>query len=320
MLQAYREIGCTVQQVDTITQPGTWIHLVAPTDEELLLVSSATGMTLDFLRAALDEDERPRQEIDGQQVMVIIRTPVKQSELQYMTVPLGIAVNPYFVVTVCLEQTPVVESLVTQAQGKVHPGKKTRLLLHLLYRTATLYLDSLEYLDRRAEELENALRRSMRNEEMFHLMEVQKSLVFLTTALRANQIVMEKLLRYRLRPVGQDQGAGFPLQLYPEDEDLLENAITENQQALSTAEVHSSILSGTMDAFASIISNNLNIVMKFLTAVTIVLSIPTMIASFYGMNVALPGQQHPLAFVVVTSVAFMTGAVATLLLWRRGML
>lgn len=320
MLQAYREIGCTVQQVDTITQPGTWIHLVAPTDEELLLVSSATGMTLDFLRAALDEDERPRQEIDGQQVMVIIRTPVKRSELQYMTVPLGIAVNPYFVVTVCLEQTPVVESLVTQAQGKVHPGKKTRLLLHLLYRTATLYLDSLEYLDRRAEELENALRRSMRNEEMFHLMEVQKSLVFLTTALRANQIVMEKLLRYRLRPVGQDQGAGFPLQLYPEDEDLLENAITENQQALSTAEVHSSILSGTMDAFASIISNNLNIVMKFLTAVTIVLSIPTMIASFYGMNVALPGQQHPLAFVVVTSVAFMTGAVATLLLWRRGML
>lgn len=320
MLQAYREIGCTVQQVDTITQPGTWIHLVAPTDEELLLVSSATGITLDFLRAALDEDERPRQEIDGQQVMVIIRTPVKRSELQYMTVPLGIAVNPYFVVTVCLEQTPVVESLVAQAQGRVHPGKKTRLLLHLLYRTATLYLDSLEYLDRRAEELEKALRRSMRNEEMFHLMEVQKSLVFLTTALRANQIVMEKLLRYRLRPVGQDQGAGFPLQLYPEDEDLLENAITENQQALSTAEVHSSILSGTMDAFASIISNNLNIVMKFLTAVTIVLSIPTMIASFYGMNVALPGQQHPLAFVVVTSVAFMTGAVATLLLWRRGML
>jgi len=318
MLRAYREIDSVVQPVEAIGQPGTWIHLVAPTEEEVVAVSVATGLLPEFLRAALDEDERPRQEAEGDQALVIISIPVARSPLRYGTIPLGIVVSPRFLVTVCLEETPVVNALV--AHGKVHPGKKTRLLLQLLYRTASLYLEYLQRLDRKAEELESALRRSMRNEEMFDLMEVQKSLVFLTTALRANQIVMEKLLRSRLRPVSEGENGGWPLRLYPEDEDLLEDAITENQQALSAAEVHSNILTATMDAFASIISNNLNIVMKFLAAVTIILAIPTVIGTFYGMNVALPFQESPFAFAIIVSMSALASAAATLLLWRRRML
>ncbi|MBC7340435.1 MAG: magnesium transporter CorA family protein [Firmicutes bacterium] len=318
MLRAYRQIQQVVHPVEDFTQPGTWIHLVAPTDEEVAAVAAATGLPTDFLRAALDEDERPRQEAEGEQALVIIRIPVARSPLQYTTIPLGIAVSQDFLVTVCLEETPVIDGLV--AQGKVHPAKKTRLLLQLMYRAARLYLDYLERLDRKATELETALRRSMRNEEMFHLMEIQKSLVFLTTALRANQIVMEKLLRSRLRPVREGENGGLPLRLYPDDEDLLEDAITENQQALSAAEVHSSILSGTMDAFASIISNNLNIVMKFLTAVTIILAIPTVIGTFYGMNVPLPLQHSPFGFGVIAGASVLAGGVAGFLLWRRGML
>lgn len=318
MLKAYREIDSVLQVVEAIGDPGTWIHLVAPTEEEIGAVSAATGLSAELLRAALDEDERPRQEAEDQQALVIISIPVARSPLTYVTIPLGIVVGPRFLVTVCLEETPVVSGLV--AQGKVHPGKKTRLILQLLYRTASLYLEYLRRLDRKAAELEGALRRSMRNEEMFHLMDVQKSLVFLTTALRANQIVMEKLLRSRLRPVGEGDNGGWPLRLYPQDEDLLEAAITENQQALSEAEVHSSILSGTMDAFASIISNNLNMVMKFLTAITIVLAIPTVIGTFYGMNIALPMQDSPFAFVVVVALSVCASLLATLFLWRRRML
>ncbi|HHY94739.1 MAG TPA: magnesium transporter CorA family protein [Firmicutes bacterium] len=318
MLRVYRETNAELQEVQSIEQAGVWIHLVAPTDEELGTVSAATGLSLEFLRAALDEDERPRQETEGDQTLVLIHIPVARSPLMYGTIPLGIAVSPDFLVTVCLEDTPVVEGLATS--GRVHPRKKTRLLLQLLYRTAKLYLEYLQRLDRTAAERESALRRSMRNEEMFDLMEIQKSLVFLTTALRANQIVMEKLLRSRLRPACEPENGGLPLRLYPEDEDLLEDAITENQQALSAAEVHSNILSGTMDAFASIISNNLNIVMKFLTAITIILAIPTVIGTFYGMNIRLPLQQHPLAFVIIMGGSVLVGVTVALLLWRRRML
>jgi len=318
MLRAYREVDSTVQQVDSIEQPGTWVELVAPTEEEIETVSAATGLLPEFLKAALDEQERPRQEADKDQALVIISVPVCRSPLKYVTVPLGIVISPTCLATVCLEETQVVRGLL--ANGKVHPGKKTRLLLQLLYRTASLYLECLRQLNRKAEELESALRRSMRNEEMFDLMEVQKSLVFLTTALRANQIVMEKLLRSRLRPVSEGENGGLPLRLYPDDEDLLEDAITENQQALSAAEVHSNILTATMDAFASIISNNLNIVMKFLTVVTILLAIPTLVGTLYGMNVVLPLQDHPFAFWIVGAIAVLASAGASLLLWRRRML
>ncbi|MCL6451145.1 MAG: magnesium transporter CorA family protein [Acetobacteraceae bacterium] len=318
MITAYREIEGRLARVGDLKQEGIWIDVVAPAPGEIEEVSAATGLLTELLQAALDEKERPRIQTEGDQVLVIISVPVGQSQLTYVTVPLGIVVSPSFVATVSLQETEVVSRLA--AHARVHTAKRTRLLLQLMLRTAMLYLDYLERLDRLADEVERRLRRSMANERLFELLEVQKSLVYFATGLRSNQLVMEKLTRSKLKPPGQpNDSEGIPLRLYPDDEDVLEDAMTENQQAIMIAEVHNSILSGTMDAFASIISNNLNIVVKFLTAVTIVLAVPTMIASIYGMNVALPGQGSPLAFLGVVGASALATLLSGVWLWKRGM-
>ena len=317
MLDIYRETKGVMQKLENI-EPQVWIHMVAPTEEELQKVANSTGLIMDFLKAALDEEERPRLETEEGQALIIINIPVARSSLTCITLPLGIIMGQNYIVTVCLEDIPLIQQLMHK--DKVHTGKKTRLLLQLLYRTAIVYIDNVKRLNLKAREIENQLRKSMKNEEMFGLMEIQKSLVYLATALRANQILMEKLLRSHLRPVDKKNEDHLPIKLYPEDEDLLEDAITENQQALSMSEVHSNILSETMDAFASIISNNLNIVMKFLAAITIVLAIPALVAAFYGMNVALPLQNSPYAFHFVVFISAIAVVVATLIFYKRNML
>jgi len=317
MLDIYREAKGVIQKLEKV-EPNVWIHMVAPTEKELQEVASSTGLMLDFLKAALDEEERPRLETEEGQALILINIPVARSPLVYTTLPLGVVIGQNYIVTVCIENIPLIQELIQRA--KIHTGKKTRLLLQLLYRTAIIYIDSVKRLNFKARELENQLRKSMKNEEMFGLMEIQKSLVYLATALKANQILMEKLLRSHLRPAYEKKEEQLPIKLYAEDEDLLEDAITENQQALSMAEVHSNILSETMDAFASIISNNLNIVMKFLAAITIILAIPGLVGTFYGMNVLLPLQSSPYAFHFVIFISVITVAVATLIFYKKNML
>jgi len=317
MLRIYREINSTLQTVDTIPPSRAWVHLVAPSENELALINAQTGIMIEYLKAALDEEERPRQEAEGNQALIIINIPARRSDQKYTTIPLGITVTPDILVTVCLEETPVISDIINKY--RIHPGKKTRLLLQILYRTSTIYIDIVKRLNKKAEELEQILRRSLRNEVMFEMMEVQKSLVYLSTALKANQIVMEKILRSFLRPVGEKKLGNIPIQLYPDDEDLLEDAITENQQALSMAEVYSNILSETMDAFASIVNNNLNIVMKFLTAVTILLTIPSVIGTFFGMNVLIPLKNNVHAFPIIVLFSSGVCAMVGFYLWKKNM-
>jgi magnesium transporter len=318
MIKAYREIQSVLTEVQDLTSPHTWIRLVAPTAEEVERVHKETGLSVDFLRAALDKYERPRQEEEGNQALVLLSLPMQRSDLIYRTIPLGVVIGPQHIATVCLEETPLVRE--SSQRLRIHPGKRTRFFLLLLYWAAIQFIEGINQLNARAEVLEVTLRRSQRNELMFQLMEIQKSLVYFSIALKSNQILMEELLRSCLKsPSGADRW-NRPLRLYPEDEDLLEDAITENKQALSMAEVHSNILSSTMGAFASIVSNNLNMVMKFLAAVTIILAIPTMIGSFYGMNIALPLQDHPWAFPIVMGVSILACAAAIWFLVRRRML
>jgi len=317
MLRIYLEINSTLHTVDSIPPSGAWIHLTAPTEEELNVTNAQTNIIVEYLKSALDEEERPRQESDGDQALIIINIPARRTDQKYTTIPLGISVTPNALVTVCLEETPVISDIISRY--RIHPGKKTRLLLQILYRTSTIYIDIVKRLNQKAEDLERTLHRSLRNEVMFEMMEVQKSLVYLSTALKANQFVMEKMLRSFLRPVGEKKLGHIPLQLYPDDEDLLEDAITENQQALSMAEVHSNILSETMDAFASIVNNNLNIVMKFLTAVTILLTIPSVIGTFFGMNVMIPLKNQSYGFAIIVISSLMACILAGLYLWKKNM-
>lgn len=331
-IQAYVTKDGRLTRTDDLACRNAWVALTAPSPEELQCVEQAHGISSDMLRAALDEEEQPRVEVDGQHVMVLLRVPVLRGDptlLRYETLPLSVIITPASVVTVCLEPLEVVDSLVQQ--GRVHTAKRTQFLLHVMYRAATVFLRHLRQIDRRSDELERSLQHAMRNVELIRLLELEKGLVYFSTSLRANQIVMDKLLRLHLKPnepratetTGNGDAATASasgvLRLYDEDRDFLEDVMTENRQALEMADVYSNILSSTMDAFASIIANNLNGVMKFLTSVTVVLAIPTIIASLYGMNVGLPFQAHPLAFWLVALVTMALSGGAAWWLARRGM-
>lgn len=305
MLKVYRTVEDKLVELDRgdhIYEKGSWLCLINPTEEELQRVSMQTGITHDLLKDPLDDEERPRIELEPGQILIIIKIPVTRQHGDaefYDAIPLGIIVTRDHLVTVCLDDNPIFRELLQD--HLLYTFKKTRFLLIVLIKTAALYLRYLRQLDKRSTELQQRLSRSMKNEALLEMLEIQKSLVYFTTSLRANGIVMEKLTRTQLIKA-EEAPASMLIKMYPEDEDLLEDAITENKQAIEMSTIYSSILTGAMDAYASIISNNLNVVMKFLTSVTIVLSLPTIVASIYGMNVSLPFQHSPLAFTGIMGV------------------
>ena len=182
------------------------------------------------------------------------------------------------------------------------------MLLQLFYSNSEMFLNLLKKLNKETEIAENVLKNSMKNKELLKLLSLEKGLVYFTTSLKSNEIVMEKTMRGNL------------IKLYDEDEDILDDAIIENKQAIEMARIYRDILTGTMDAYASIISNNLNGVMKYLTSITIILAIPTMIASYWGMNVAVPLANNPWGFVIIVFVSLLVGIVATLWLKKKGLL
>ena len=212
------------------------------------------------------------------------------------------------IVTVCLEDSPVLTAFMDGRVRNFYTHMKTRFIFQILYRNATLYLNYLRIIDRRSDAIEQKLHEATKNRELIELLELEKSLVFFTTSLKSNEVVLEKLLK------------STAIKKYPEDEDLIEDVIVENKQAIEMANIYSGILNGTMDTFASVISNNQNSVMKFLTTITIVLSIPTMIASFYGMNVKADGM--PFAnirggFIIVIGISLIISLIIALIFRKK---
>ena len=278
-------------------QPGCWIALTNPTASEIIDIADAYQIDPDHLKAPLDEEERSRIEVEDDYTLVLVDIPSieeRSGKDWFVTIPLAIITTNEVLITVCLEETPVLTSFMDGRVRDFHTFMKTRFILQILYKNATQYLQYLRIIDKKSEVIERKLHQSQKNEELIELLELEKSLVYFTTSLRSNEVVLEKLLRTE------------KIKKYPEDTDLLEDVIVENKQAIERANIYSGILSGTMDAFASVISNNLNIVMKFLATVTIVMSIPTMVASFYGMNVnsrGMPFATHPYGFVIVLGFA-----------------
>ncbi|MEW6447750.1 MAG: magnesium transporter CorA family protein [Bacillota bacterium] len=320
MLRIFRTEAERLVELPTLDGKDAWICLIAPTEGEIKAVSEKTGVDCDYLRHSLDDEERPRIELNAHQILIIVKIPVekkRQDAILYDTIPLGIIITKNHVVTVCLEDNPIFADLIG-SQGVLYTFKRTRFLLQVLVRIAALYLRYLRQIDKQSTELQHRLSRSMRNEELLQLLEIQKGLVYFTTSLKANGIVMEKLLRTQLLKT-TEASAGHLVKMYPEDEDLLEDVITENKQAIEMSTIYSSILTDTMDAFASLISNNLNMVMKFLASITIVLSLPTIVASFFGMNVRLPFQNWPHAFLGILGITVGFCGIAAYILARRRM-
>jgi len=287
---------------------GCWINVVNPTPQEIEHLSSL-GIPQDFITYPLDIDERPRMEReDNGETLIVIRIPSYEGsypDLPYITIPLGIILMPTFIVTVCSRRYDILEEFESGKVKDTSTGKRNRFLLRILLRTAYKYLAYLRDINKTVETLEDQLQLAMRNRELLEILKYQKSLVYFTTALRSNQLVLERLYRGRL------------FTQYPEDEDLLEDVITENQQAIEMTNISSNILSSMMDAFASIISNNLNMVMKFLASITIVVSLPTVITGFYGMNVDLPLQGNQLAFLVILGMILLTSIIIIIVFAKR---
>ena len=280
-------------------QPGCWIALTNPTASEIIDIADTYQIDPDHLRAPLDEEERSRIEVEDEYTLILVDIPSieeRNGKDWFVTIPLAIITTKDVLITVCLEETPVLTSFMDGRVRDFHTFMKTRFILQILYKNATQFLQYLRIIDKKSEVIERKLHQSQKNEELIELLELEKSLVYFTTSLRSNEVVLEKLLRIE------------KIKKYPEDTDLLEDVIVENKQAIEMANIYSGILSGTMDAFASVISNNLNIVMKFLATVTIVLSIPTMIASFYGMNVnshGMPFADSPYGFAIVLGLTLL---------------
>jgi magnesium transporter len=315
MLRIYKTNCEALRELSLATlEKGAWLSLTAPGADELAAVADLTGVPPDALRAALDEEERSRVEIEDNYILVITNVPILRDTHSYDTLPLGIVLTKDHFITVCLESHQVLEEFAAEGPRTFSTYKKTRFLFQILYKSATLYLKYLKQITRRADEIERDLRQSVKNEEIFQLLELQKGLTYFTASLRSNGIVLEKLLRMR-----SNQGLQHLITMYEEDEDLLEDVIIENKQAIEMVEMYGSVLSGMMGAFTSIISNNLNRVMKFLASVTIILAIPTMISSFWGMNVDVPFGENN-GFMYVSTIIAVTTGLSIFGLWRRGLL
>lgn len=291
--------------------PDSWVHLINPTAEEIQYVYDALNVDIDFLRSSLDEEERARLEVEDGHTMVIFDTPIVEVEgdgYVYNTIPVGIVLTENNIITISLKDVPVLKYFYDFRMIKFSTKKRNRMFLQILYRNAALFLTYLKQVDKMSTKVEEGLHKSMKNKELIQMLKLEKSLVYFATSLKSNEVVMEKLLRMSF------------IKKYPDDLDLLEDVIIENKQAIEMCNIYRDILSGTMDAFASIISNNLNIVMKLLTSLTVIIAIPTLIASLWGMNVPVPFKSNVFGFAIVVAIALVCSLVSVIFMIKKKMM
>lgn len=274
MIKIFKTFGGYVEIAEP--QQGCWINVIKPTPKEIERLSSEFNLPSDLVTDVLDVDERPRIEIEDEWTYIILRIPVEvlNNGLPFHTIPLGIFITEQFTLTICIQENEVLPT------GQPLPFREQyrqitdslNFTLRLFMRSGTLYLRYLKQINQMTSLIEQDLEKSIKNKELNKLLKMEKCLVYFITSIKANEIVLAKLRNSK--------------KITTEiNEDLLEDAFIENKQALEMAQIYSDIQSGMMDAFASVISNNLNVVMKKLTLISIILMIPTLIASIFGMNV-----------------------------------
>lgn len=282
--------------------------------EELNLLSRISALPVDVLQTALDREERSHVELEDTYIFVVVNTPVVLEKDSYDALPLGIFLTRNFFITVCLEPNAVVAKFLKNGVASFQTYKKTRFLFQILSGASSSFLYFLQQIYKQTDAIENQVRKSMENAELFRLLELQKSLTYFNFALHSNENVMERLMRLRTSQLPS------LLKMYEEDEDLLEDVIIENKQALEMVEIYSNILISMMDSFSSIISNRLSSIMKFLTSMTILLAVPTLIYSLFGVNVPVPMAESPMGFIDLIIFGLLITAVVAYLLWKKDML
>lgn len=292
---------------------GSWFSLIAPNEEEVKQVSLVLGLDEDFLLNSLDLDERSRIEIEDDNILIITNLPIMTEDGCFDTLPMGIIYTPTAIITVCSSDNNILASFNEATAYSFDTRNKTEFLLKILYRSVKFYLKYLDLINRTTENIEIELQKATNNKALFQLMEIQKTLVYFSTALKDNDIVLQKIMR-----MTKSNSANY-LKNTEEDMDLLEDVMIDNKQAVEMVDMHRMILEAMMEGFASIINNNLNQVMKFLAAITIIMSIPTMIGGLWGMNVPVPYQNNPLGFMIVVALSIITSTVVVFYFRKKGM-
>ncbi len=275
MVSYYKTINGHITQIDSY-EPGCWINCVEPQEEEVNRLITDFHIEPEFLRASLDEEESSHIDHEDNTTLIIIDTPVvekNEKNLTYFTMPLSVMITETNVITISIQDNPIISEFTEGLLRNVHTNLKTQFILHIMLRIASRYLQYLTQIVRISSLVERELRKSMKNKELIQLLEIEKSLVYFSASLKANDATLEKIMRGRY------------IKLYEDDQDLLEDVLIEVKQAIEMTNTYLNIHTGTMDAFGSIISNNLNIMMKVLASITLIMSIPTVISGIYGMNV-----------------------------------
>lgn len=290
MIQYFKIVEHKTVAIDK-PEAGAWVNVLPPLKpEEFSELSETLEIPVDFLKDSLDIDERSRYEIEDNVKLIVIKTPAEnnsfnESDAYYITIPICIILTHTQIVTVNSFENEAIKKFLNTFQNR-SPDKKNMMVLKIFEKVVTNFQDFLKEINQRRNLLEQKLYDSNRNAELLELMRIQKSLVYFITALRSNELLMIKMARTNF------------LQMNEEEKEFLEDLVVETSQALEMANTYTNILSSTMDAFASIISNNLNTVMKRLTSITIIISLPTLISSIYGMNVPIPGASLPHSFYI----------------------
>ena len=314
MVKMYNtDMNTNVTSETKIFQKGNWINMINPTKDEIDLICEAVNIESDFITYSLDAEEKARIDIeDDETILFIIDVPVSEEEngnVVYSTMPVGlIFVRDEYLITVSLKETSLITKMEKLTQKSLATYKKSQFLFQVFYENASMYLSMLKIINKKTELLEKTLKKSLKNEDLMKMLNIEKSLVYFTTSLKSNELVMEKTLRGKI------------IKLYEEDEDLLEDAIIENKQAMEVAKTYSDILNETMDVYASVISNNINDVMKILTSITIILAVPTLIASIWGMNVPVPFQYNPNGFVLLIAISIIITLLTMIWFKKKDML
>ena len=311
MIRYYKTIDNKLEKLNSFEE-GCWINLVEPNQSEINEIANLLNIDIDSIKSALDEEERSRIDVEDNHTLILIDIPVDESDdksSHYTTIPLGIILLENALLTVCTAQTKILNDFIVGHIKEFFTYKKTRFILQILYKNATYYLLYLRRINKLTIEIEREIHNSMKNKELLQLLELEKSLIYFSTSLKSIELVLQKLLRTSA------------IKKYPEDEDLLEDVIIENKQAVEMATIYGDILSRIMDAFSAIINNNQNNVMQFLTVVTFIFSIPTIVSGFFGMNVInLPFENDPYGFWIILLITTVICLILTVLLSKNKLL
>ncbi len=294
-IEVYKTVDRRVERVSRI-EKGCWINIVNPSKENLPLIAQHFNIPVDFLTASLDIDETARIEIEENATLIIGKVPYydeKNTDVLYFTLPIGIILVNGSIITVCEKPDTVLADFIENRVRNVDTANRERFLLQIVLRATLQYLTHLKQLNNAANIIQKKLEQESRNKQLIKLFNIEKSLVYFTTSLRSNSLMMERIVRLHVVKMDED------------NESLYEDIVTEGRQAIEMANIYSDILSGMMDAFASIISNNLNIVMKVLTSITIIMTIPISVTSLFSMNVLLPIQDNHYAFLIIVGASFL---------------